>query len=123
EMDYRGRRRRVQQQLREYHLGALLVTHLPNLRYLCGFTGSAGVLLATDSRVAFFTDGRYREQARSEVQGARVTVPKGPVLDAALRAIAKLKIKTVGVESDHMSLAAGRKVSRCLGPGKRVRQT
>jgi Xaa-Pro aminopeptidase len=122
-VDYRDRRRRLEEQLRERHLDSLLVTHLPNIRYLCGFTGSAGVVVAANGRSVFFTDGRYREQARSEVQGARVTVPKGAVLDAALRAVSKLKVKTVGVESDHMSLAAGRKVSQCLGPGKRVRQT
>jgi len=122
-MDYRGRQRRVAQGLEERRLDALLVTHLPNVRYLCGFTGSAGVLLVANGRFRFFTDGRYREQARAEVQGARVVVPKGPVLDAAARVLADLRVKTVGLESEYLSVAAEAKVARTLRPKARLRPT
>ena len=50
------------------------VTHLPDILYLCGFHGSAGVLLVTASRSVFFSDGRYTTQARSEVEGARIVI-------------------------------------------------
>jgi len=123
EMDYRGRQQRVAQALDARHLAALLVTHLPNVRYLCGFTGSAGVLLVTDSGCSFFTDGRYREQARTEVQGVRMIVPKGPVLDAAARAVADRGIKTLGFEGEHMSVAAKARVTGILPSKVRVRQT
>ena len=105
------------------HADGFLVSHLPNIQYLCGFTGSASVLLVADGRRIFFTDGRYREQARSEVQGARVVVPKGPILDAAARAVADSKARTIGVESEHLSAAAEAKVARTLRPRTRVRQT
>lgn len=39
----------------------LLVTHLPNIRYLTGFTGSSAFLLVSEDRVVFTTDGRYAE--------------------------------------------------------------
>jgi Xaa-Pro aminopeptidase len=42
----------------------LLVSHLPNIRYLCGFTGSAGFLLVTETGSVFFTDVRYDTQSR-----------------------------------------------------------
>jgi len=122
-MDYLGRQRQVAQGLDARRLDALLVTHLPNVRYLCGFTGSAGVLLVANGRSTFFTDGRYREQARAEVQGARVVLPKGPVLDAAVRALADLRVKTVGLESEHLSVAAEAKVARTLRTKARLRQT
>lgn len=122
-MDYRGRQRRVAQVLDARRLDALLVTHLPNVRYLCGFTGSAGVLLVANGRFTFFTDGRYREQARAEVQGARVAVPKGPVLDAAVRAHVDSGAKTLGVESEHLSVAAEAKAAHLLRPKARVRPT
>ena len=122
-MNYSLRQGNLLEDLSRRHLGALLVTHLANVRYLCGFTGSAGVLVAADGRCTFFTDGRYREQARTEVQGARVVVPKGPVLDAAARALADFRVKTVGVESEHMSVAAAAKVGRILRRKARVRQT
>ena len=122
-MDYRGRQRRVKQALDARRLEALLVTHLPNIRYLCGFTGSAGVLLVANGRFTFFTDGRYREQARTEVQGARVVVPKGPILDAAARAVADLKIRSVGLESEHVSVVAEARIARTLRTRTRLRQT
>ena len=70
-MDYAGRQSRLRPLLEQNRLDALLVTHLPNLGYLCGFTGSAAVLLVSAKRNLLFTDGRYAEQARQQVEGAR----------------------------------------------------
>ena len=44
-------------------LEALLVSHLPNIRYLTGFTGSAALLLLRPERALLFTDFRYATQA------------------------------------------------------------
>jgi Xaa-Pro aminopeptidase len=83
-MDYPARLRRLQAALPENKLDLLLITHPPNVRYLCGFTGSAGALLVSDRGVTFFTDGRYIAQARAEVSGARIViVRKAPFLVAA----------------------------------------
>ncbi len=48
-------------------LDALLVTHLPNIRYLTGFTGSAALLLVTGRETVLITDSRYAAQAPTEV--------------------------------------------------------
>ena len=122
-MDYRGRQARLAQAIAQRHLDAFLITHLPNIRYLCGFTGSAGVLLVGDGTATFFTDGRYREQARAEVRDARVIVPKGPVSDATARAVAELKIRNLGLESEHLSVAAEAKLAHTLRPKIRLRRT
>jgi Xaa-Pro aminopeptidase len=88
-MDHAGRLSRLRSALEENHLDSLLVTHLPNIRYLCGFTGSAGALLVADRGCILFTDGRYRTQAKEEVDGAHVDkvsiviVRKSPLLAAA----------------------------------------
>ncbi len=64
-------------------LSGLLVTHLPDLRYLCGFTGSSAALAVTRRAVRMFTDGRYIAQANSEVQGAQVDIAtRAPALAA-----------------------------------------
>jgi Xaa-Pro aminopeptidase len=52
---------------------ALLVTHLTNIRYLTGFTGSAAVLLVLPDETVFVSDGRYAEQAREQLDTAGVT--------------------------------------------------
>jgi Xaa-Pro aminopeptidase len=61
---------------------SVLVSHLPNIQYLCGFSGSAGLLLVDDSRATLFTDSRYTFQARQEVHGARTHIAKQGLLRA-----------------------------------------
>jgi len=48
-------------------LDALVVSHPPNIRYLTGFSGSAGLLLVCRQGVLFITDFRYDTQSREEV--------------------------------------------------------
>ncbi|MBI3476149.1 MAG: aminopeptidase P family protein [Acidobacteria bacterium] len=107
-MDHPGRLRRLQAALADHKLDFLLVTHLPNLRYLCGFTGSAGVLLVGERDVIFFTDGRYLTQAREEVSDARIVIGKKSSALAAAESLTTSRIKTehrVGLESQSVTLA------------------
>ena len=103
-MDYPGRQKRLRNALQARGVEALLVTHLPNVRYLCGFTGSSGVLVL-GRRTLFLTDGRYTQQAREEVLGARVVIAKGSPLAAAVRALSQARVRRVGFESQHLSVA------------------
>ena len=52
-----------------------IVTHLADIRWAVGFTGSNGILVVTPEAAHFVTDGRYETQAREEVKGAEVHVP------------------------------------------------
>ena len=49
----------------------MLVTHLPDVRYLCGFTGSNAALVLAGGRAVLFTDGRYTAQAKAEAAGTQ----------------------------------------------------
>ena len=106
-MDYRQRVRRLQASLAHSGLDALLVTHLPNIRYLCGFTGSAAILAISERRAILFTDGRYTQQAREEVQAASVRIEKGKSAMASATGWLKGQraLKRVGVEPEHLTLA------------------
>ena len=73
-MDHAGRLNRLQASLSDHKLDFLLITHLPNVHYLCGFTGSAAALLVAEHGCVLFTDGRYRTQAQDELQAAKVDV-------------------------------------------------
>src|ERR1035438_3847826 len=86
-MDYSGRQKHFQQTLADEKLDGYVVTHPANLRYLCGYTGSNGLLLFLAGRRVFFTDGRYTEQAHKEVKGARLVIAKGPLMLEAAKAI------------------------------------
>ena len=84
--EYSRRRRRYRELMRSEGLDGLLVTHLPDIRYLCGFSGSAGVALLLRERGFFLTDFRYREQSTSEVNGVKTVIyDTGP--DAAVAGI------------------------------------
>jgi Xaa-Pro aminopeptidase len=106
-MDHSGRLRRLQATLAESPLDWLLVTHLPNVRYLCGFTGSAGVLLVGEGGATFFTDGRYDAQAHAEVSGARIVIArKAPLLAAEVLASSRIRTASrVGLEPQSVTLA------------------
>src|SRR4051795_7943505 len=99
-MDYSRRQAALRDQLAKIRVDALLITHLPNLRYLCGFTGSAGVLAIHAGKPVFFTDGRYTEQAHAEVQGARVVIAKAGALMAAAKWASKRGMRLIGVEAN-----------------------
>ena len=51
---------------------ALLVTSLTNIRYLTGFTGSAGMLFVLPLETVLLTDGRYGTQAADQLEAASV---------------------------------------------------
>jgi Xaa-Pro aminopeptidase len=109
-MDYKGRQRRLRESLPSNRLDGLLVTHLPNIRYLCGFTGSAGALLVSDAKNVLFTDGRYRTQARAEVQGGKVVIGKKGPLAACAEWLRANKSRSrmrrrIGIESEHFTVA------------------
>jgi Xaa-Pro aminopeptidase len=104
-MDYPGRMTRLRAAMAKARLDALLVTHLPSVRYLCGFTGSAGALLV-GTRNFFFTDGRYAEQAEQEMVGAKAVIAKGPALLAATKQASRMKKRRLGVEAEHLSVSA-----------------
>lgn len=55
---------------------ALLVTRREDVRYLTGFTGSAGSVLVTSKRTWLITDFRYKLQASRETSGITVQIQK-----------------------------------------------
>ncbi len=123
-MDYRGRQQKVARALHENKLDALLVTQPANVRYLCGFTGSAGLLVAREPRWAFITDGRYTTQAHAEVQGARVVISKGPLLATAAQLLKKTAPRArIGIEAEHVSVATQSAFASALPKTSRVRPT
>jgi len=80
-------------------LSGLLVTHLPDVRYLSGFTGSNAALAITRFQARLFTDGRYRAQAEEEVQAADVEIATGSAVVAAVQWIAaQPRVASVGFD-------------------------
>ena len=103
---------------------ACLLTSLPNVLYLTGFRGSSGALGVTRRAAVLFTDGRYRQQAREEVRGARVRITAADPVAAAARWLRGRGVARVSYEPQAMTTAQFEQVRGVLGervelrPGK-----
>src|SRR3954454_21465958 len=96
-------------------LDAVLVTNLLNVRYLTGFTGSNGaLLLRTDGRDLFGTDGRYTTQAGSQVPDVELLVDRGTELALARAAVAAGATR-LGYESHVVTVDGLRALERVTG--------
>src|SRR5579862_2988221 len=111
-MNHRDRQQNFAQQLASARLNGFIVTHPPNLRYLCGYTGSNGLLLFLGERPTFFTDGRYTQQAREEVRGARIVITKRTLIEAACQVIGPRRSLNVGYEADHTTVIAANQLRK-----------
>lgn len=81
-------------------LDALVVTHLPNIRWLTGFTGSAGILLLTPSNTLLITDFRYATQAPQEVgPAAEVIVERASIWNRLTKELGRRAPASLGFES------------------------
>jgi Xaa-Pro aminopeptidase len=98
-VDHAARRDRLTSRLTELGAEALLVTRLPNVRYLSGFTGSNGQLLLTAAGGTFLTDGRYVEQSRHEVPDLRRSAYTGEFAPRFAEACSELGASRVAFES------------------------
>ena len=93
-------------------LDALLVTHLPNIRYLTGFTGSAGLLLVRPGETVLVTDFRYTAQAPAETgNAAAVVIDQVNVWDRLARVLAAMPVKSLGIEAGALTVRDAERVS------------
>jgi Xaa-Pro aminopeptidase len=109
-VDHLSRRRRFTERFDGLDVDAALVTHRVNVRYLTGFTGSNGQLLATREGGVFFTDSRYDEQSRREVPDLRRVIyarKLAPALDEAVRVEGATR---VGFEATGLSYRSWREL-------------
>jgi Xaa-Pro aminopeptidase len=104
--------------LDEAGVDALLVTTLANVRYLTGFTGSAGMLAVTPDAALLTTDGRYRTQSAEQVAaaGAVVDIEIGGVQPQREAVTARFRgHHRVGLEADNVTWSASRRWADDLG--------
>jgi Xaa-Pro aminopeptidase len=124
-MNDAARQKTLRKHLASAHFDALLVSHLPNIRYLCGFTGSAGFLLVQESGSVFFTDVRYDTQAHEEVKAAKVVVARKSVLPSIAEWLSKRRKRArdynLAIEAEHCTVADKKRLKDLLPAGARLR--
>lgn len=93
-------------------LDALLVTHLPNIRYLTGFTGTAGLLLIRPADATLVTDFRYAAQAPAEAgNSVSVEIDQKSVWDRLASVIAAAPVRALGIESASLTVRDAERVA------------
>ena len=114
-MNFLARQTKLREHLATTRFDALLVSHLPNIRYLCGFTGSAGLLLVEEAGSTFFTDVRYDTQAHEEVQAAKVVIARKSVLQALGERLTvqrkRSRGRSLGIEAEHFTVAEKKRLA------------
>src|SRR5512139_1008318 len=101
----------LRRRLSEAGLEGLLISHPANIRYLSGFTGSAGLLLVTHGRATLITDARYALQAPGEAGGAvEIEIEGASLWDRLRRVHAAAPVRVLGFERDRMTVAGAERL-------------
>lgn len=104
-MNFRVRKTRAARAAKKAGVDGLLVTHLPDVRYLCGFTGSNAAFALSGGKAVLFTDGRYTAQAKAEITGTRVVIVKKSAVTAACEWLVEAGVKRCGFDAGQTTVA------------------
>ncbi len=99
------RNRKAAAVARAADVDALLVTHLPDVRYLCGFTGSNAALVLAGTKAVLFTDGRYTTQAKMEAAGIKIVIEKKSAVAAACAWLEAAGVTRCGFDAAHTTVS------------------
>ena len=101
---------KLREKLADESLEGMLVTNLTNVRYLSGFSGSAGTCLILPEKAYFVSDGRYETQSSQQVVGMEILIG----VDPHPKIIRKAKLVPDGIriafETEHVSVSSAKKL-------------
>ena len=119
-MTFHARQQSVRSAFRRNKVDALVVTYLPNIRYLCGFAGTAGVLVLDRRGATLLVDFRYATAARALTAAS----PDGGALsiaivdqsydDVLVSLLQRGGWTRIGIEGAHMPVARFNTLSAAL---------
>lgn len=106
--------------MKQQAIEALLITHLPHIKYLSNFSGSNATVLITAKSVFFFTDDRYAEQIKTELYQVRglKTFVKRDVWGTIQQKQLLKGCSTLGFDSTKTTVAAHAGIQKAIKPTK-----
>jgi len=112
---------RARQRMRAAAVDALVVSHLPNIRYLTGFVGTAGLVVLTPAACVLVVDFRYQTVARSLVASnpdvaahLTVVVPSQSYDEALANVLRESGARRIGIEAASMPVSRFNRLSAAL---------
>ena len=94
----------LQAKIAERELGGLLVSNLVNLRWLTGFTGTAGAALVGPGTPRFVTDFRYLTQAAAQLDPAWAREIETDLLERVVEGLPDGPLR-LGFDDAHLTVA------------------
>jgi Xaa-Pro aminopeptidase len=113
------RLKRLKQLMQAEGVGSLLVTRREDVRYLTGFTGSAGSLLVASGKPCLITDFRYQLQAHRQSAGVSVLIQKKDFYTALREATMRRGVESLWFDESSLTLEALKQMKKT---GLRARQ-
>jgi Xaa-Pro aminopeptidase len=91
--------------MKKRRVKAYLVSRRVDHAYLAGFTGEDSAVMITPREVHVISDGRFDEAISRECPWARKWLRKALLNDEIVKVCKELKIRSLAVQHDHMTLA------------------
>lgn len=106
--------------MRKHDVDGLVVTDLPSIRYLLGYSGSMGMAIIGKRSVHFFTNDLYAVQVEQEVYkvDGLVKVIDRDFWGAARTGKVAAKMKRVGFVPSQTTVSAAQSMKKALAPAK-----
>jgi Xaa-Pro aminopeptidase len=103
----------LQKTFSTYKIDSLIFFNMSNIRYLCGFTGSEGVLIVGPNQSSLLVDGRYSSQAGLETKGIRIKECADKIA-GIVQAVKESKSKRVGFETASITVSIYNQLINCI---------
>jgi Xaa-Pro aminopeptidase len=106
--------------MEEHKVEAVIITYMPNVRYLTNFSGSSGSLLIHGDNLFFITDDRYEEQIKDELYplpNLKTHITRD-IWDEESQKVILKGIKNVGFEADRMPYSEAVEIRNRIRPVK-----
>ncbi|HIN62509.1 MAG TPA: aminopeptidase P family protein [Candidatus Marinimicrobia bacterium] len=95
----------LRSRLVEEGFDGMYVTYITNVRYLSGFTGSAGSCLILEDTIWFVSDGRYDTQSKQQVKGMEILIGSDPHIQILHKHNVFKGKQKIAFEGDHVSVS------------------
>jgi Xaa-Pro aminopeptidase len=103
---------RLKQLIKKEGIESLLVTRREDIRYLTGFTGSAGSLVVAAGRPCLITDFRYQLQVQKECAGITVIIQKKDFFSTLRKTVVRMGISLLSFEESSLTIEALKKMKK-----------
>jgi len=106
-----ARVRKLRSRMNDAGLQGFLVTNPVDVRYLCDFPGEDSWALVTARQFYLFSDSRFDQQIDQSCPFVKKILRSGAMADAVAGVFGDLKADTVGIQAEHLTLYAQRKLA------------